>query len=184
MEKARHRHTGPTSSGRARPSRDAGTVTRGRVAWHAVFVLLVVPGCSDGAPRTAPTTPPTTTTPSPTPSAEPAMTFFSTPSKNIGCVVDGGLRCDIADHTWPLPSRPASCDADWGAGLTIDPAGKVGVGLCTSDSALGAEQVLAYGTHTDIGPFRCASAEEGVTCLHTETGRGFFLSRTSYRVID
>lgn len=158
-------------------------------------VLLLVTACSnDPAQRAVPTTPPpvptTTASPDPTPSPTPTFSItveenahFSTPTKNIGCYVgDTAVSCEIFRHDWPLQARPADCDADWGPGFSLYD-GKVEIGHCGTDTVLSAERILAYGTGVEVGPFRCTSSKEGVTCVEKATGKGFFLSRASYRIL-
>src|SRR5882672_12564684 len=63
------------------------------------------------------------TTPAPPKSYE----FFQSPSKNIGCaavnedVVE--VRCDIRNHDWKSPAKPANCELDYGGGLVIQAGG-------------------------------------------------------------
>ncbi len=44
--------------------------------------------------------------------ADPPVDYFQTPSGNIACMLggfDGGVACDIAQHTYAAPPRPADC---------------------------------------------------------------------------
>jgi hypothetical protein len=39
-----------------------------------------------------------------------AVTFFQSPSTNIGCGIDRqGVRCDIRERDWRPPPKPSSC---------------------------------------------------------------------------
>jgi hypothetical protein len=108
---------------------------------------------------------------------EQAATQFITPSDNIGCyLAPDGVRCDISEHTWPLPPRPRDCDADWGA--VVELAARASVGACVSDSAHGGvTRVLAYGHGLRVGDYRCDSARDGLACTNLRTRHGFVLSR-------
>lgn len=107
---------------------------------------------------------------------------FQSPSKNIGCVVSAGsARCDIAKRDWAPPRKPASCDVDYGQGLTISRSGSRGRFVCAGDTALGSGKILAYGRSVKRGGMTCTSRESGVTCKNAR-GHGFRISRASYRV--
>ena len=163
-----------------------------------VVAAALLAGCGgDGRPDAAPTTPPPTTpaaasaTPSPTPTPKPTPSIaveqefahFSSPTKNIGCyVLPGAASCGISSYTWTLPPRPADCDADWGPGVSVGDDGETGVGFCASDTVIGAERILAYGTGVQVGEMRCVSERSGMTCTDLGSRHGFTLSRTSYRV--
>lgn len=111
------------------------------------------------------------------------ITQFSTPTKNIGCVIaDDELRCDITDHSWRAPPKPASCKYDWGNSIGIQADRPAGF-LCVSDSTLGSDPVLRYDTYVTDGDFRCESRADGLTCLDTASGNGFFLAAQEYRFI-
>ena len=50
------------------------------------------------------------------------------------------------------------------------------------DTALGAEDELAYGTASVIGDFACLSQESGMTCWNQITRHGFSVARADYAV--
>ncbi len=116
--------------------------------------------------------------------------YFETPSRNIACAwfadVDrpsrSYLRCEIGSLLSPLPRRPASCDVDWGYGMSMASTGAAGV-LCAGDTIRhppGTGAVLAYGRTWRRGGFTCRSAAVGLTCRNA-SGHGFFLSRERWR---
>lgn len=122
--------------------------------------------------------------------AAPAPATFETPSRNIACAwfADADrpsrtyLRCEIGSLLSPMPKRPASCDVDWGYGLSMARTGVASV-LCAGDTirhAPGTGPVLAYGTTWRKRGFTCRSASLGLTCRNT-AGHGFFLSRERWR---
>jgi hypothetical protein len=106
---------------------------------------------------------------------------FQTPSGNIGCYLDAsGARCDIRGRSWNPPPAPASCELDYGQGLTL---GRDGASfVCAGDTTLGGPATLAYGSSAQRGPFLCESEAAGVTCTDVGTGAGFFVSREDYRI--
>ena len=128
---------------------------------------------------------PTTATGSPSPSGATRTLgpgdlpfFFSAPSKNIACVfVDAQVRCDINKHDWPTPARPASCELDYGNGLSVG-AGRADF-TCAGDTVLSepTAQVLEYGQSVTVQDLTCTSQKEGVTCRNTVTGHGFTLAK-------
>jgi hypothetical protein len=110
-------------------------------------------------------------------SAAEAALFFHSPSGNIGCGISRhGARCDIADHAWRAPPKPASCHLDWGYGLTVGRHGAAGF-FCASDSVLHLGRKLGYGQKVRRGRFKCASRTDGVRCVNTRNHHGFKLSR-------
>ncbi|MEO3757577.1 DUF6636 domain-containing protein [Mycobacterium sp. B14F4] len=107
---------------------------------------------------------------------------FIAPSGNVACMLDTGyVRCDIMDRDWSPPPRPADCGFDYGQGVSISESGPAEF-VCAGDTTFGSDQVLPYGESMSAGAMRCESAEPGVTCRNSQTGRGFFLSRQSYRL--
>lgn len=107
---------------------------------------------------------------------------FETPSHNIGCILtEQGARCDIRDHSWPLPKKPKSCEFDYGGSLFIGKQGRGEYG-CVSDSAMGAGPVLPYGESIRKSRFSCTSEEAGVRCVNRRNGHGFFLSKQRVRL--
>lgn len=123
----------------------------------------------------------TTTT---TTTAPQSLTAFQSPSRNIGCVAsDGFARCDVRDRAWQPPAKPAGCEVDYGQGLSIR-AGEAAALVCAGDTALDSgAPVLEYGASTKLGLVRCESAQAGITCRDEESGRGFFISRESYKLL-
>lgn len=162
---------------------------------RALWLLpLALVACSDGgreaspSPQAFPSSSSVSATPSPTSlpiATETADVHFRTPSGNIGCYLEAGefgVQCDVAEHTWSLPSRPADCDGDWSAVASVGATGPATMGDCVSDSRLGAERVLAYRTGVRVGDIQCVSETTGLTCTNVATGRGFFVSRERYRL--
>jgi hypothetical protein len=117
------------------------------------------------------------------PAARSGFASFRTPSGNIGCVYSTGpayLRCDIRSGLEPKPSRPAGCDLDWGDSVSLARLGRTRV-VCHGDTAiLPGSRILRYGHTWTRGPFTCVSRTNGLTCDNA-AGRGFFLSRQSWR---
>ncbi len=114
---------------------------------------------------------------------EARVEYFRTPSGNIGCVYDSSppyLRCDIRTGLKPRPTRPASCDLDWGDSVSLGRTGRTQLS-CHGDTVFGSRgRVLRYGTKWTRGPFSCRSRTTGLTCRNT-AAHGFFLSRQRWR---
>jgi hypothetical protein len=110
-----------------------------------------------------------------------AATFFETPSHNIGCVISkSGARCDIREHSWKPPAKPASCPVDWGNGLTVARGG-FARWVCAGDTVFGGKRVLGYKKSIQRGRFTCTSRRDGVRCVNRRNSHGFKLARRSAR---
>ena len=110
------------------------------------------------------------------------LTMFTSPSGNIGCDIDAAsARCDIAERDWAPPTRPADCRFAYGQGITVS-AGGAPQFVCAGDTALGAGEPLEYGSSITAGALRCESADAGMSCRDTTTGRGFTISRQAYHL--
>ena len=117
------------------------------------------------------------------PSASAKFKFFQTPSGNIACAMGGGVvRCDILEHAWTPPPKPADCDVDWGNGVQVgrrDP----GSFVCAGDTVFSpSNPVLGYGEKAFKNRFKCTSKPKGVRCKNQKSGHGFFLSRDDVRL--
>ena len=102
----------------------------------------------------------------------------SSPSGNIGCYVFGqGARCDIRNKQWEAPPPPASCELDWGFGLTVVRHGR-GNYVCAGDTAIDpGSPVLRYGDRITRGRFRCKSKQSGIRCVNRRNAHGFKISK-------
>jgi hypothetical protein len=115
----------------------------------------------------------------PTASADTDM--FTSPSGNIGCMMDFDyVRCDINERNWTPPPRPADCapQTGYGQGITLPVNGRAQF-VCGGDSAMGAGWVLPYGQSHAGGGLSCMSETTGMRCNNSD-GHGFMLSRESY----
>jgi len=107
---------------------------------------------------------------------------FTSPSGNVGCMVDSTfVRCDIAERDWSPPPRPADCEFDYGQGINMV-AGEEAEFICAGDTALGGGEPLEYGKSVGAGSLSCESAESGITCRDSTTGHGFTIAREAYQV--
>lgn len=110
-----------------------------------------------------------------------ALSFFQSPSGNIGCVIGKlEVRCDIREHDWTAPPKPAWCELDWGSGVVVGHHGRAEI-VCAGDTALGEGEHLAYGDAIARGRFRCTSRRRGMRCVNRRNDHGFLLSRESVR---
>ena len=122
-------------------------------------------------------------TPSPTSDLE--APGFVTPSGNIACVNlavwgEAGIRCQINSGLRPPPDAP--CDLDW-AGIELTEGGPA-VPVCAGDSITGEHTtaVLEYGETWSADDVSCMVLETGLSCEHTRSLLGFWLSRQSWAV--
>lgn len=155
-----------------------------------VVLVGLVAGCgseeSEGPadPVAATTTPPATASAAATASGLKAsrLAMFRMPSGNIGCAIDdAGVVCGVRNASFTPPPRPKVCEGDWGQTLTIDP--KQARFVCAGDTPLEPDApVLAYGSENRVDGYVCTSSKESLRCEHTRSGRGFTLSRSSYRL--
>ncbi|MGH3634914.1 DUF6636 domain-containing protein [Mycobacterium sp.] len=110
---------------------------------------------------------------------------FQSPSGNIDCGMGmlGGAAyasCEISDHTWVAPPRPARCEGAWGDRVEINQ-GNTPALVCSSDTLRGSGlPTLDYGSRHSAGPITCDSELAGVTCTDASTGHFFSLARDSY----
>jgi Family of unknown function (DUF6636) len=111
------------------------------------------------------------------------LRIFHTPGANIGCAMifgsesrGGEARCDIAEHNWPTPATPPSCELDYGNGLSVGPHRKAGF-VCAGDTVLHQGKVLKVGGVAKLGPYKCKVLPGAVRCVNRNTGHGFKLSR-------
>ena len=110
-------------------------------------------------------------------------TVFRSPSGNVGCMIDTDyVRCDIGDHDWSPPPRPADCEFDYGQGISIAP-GEPAQFVCAGDTSQAPDaDPLPYDESITAGHMSCESAESGITCRDAESGNGFTISREAYRL--
>lgn len=108
--------------------------------------------------------------------AFPKFHFAQTQDGNIGCAYGAkiGVRCDIANHTWASPPKPARCDVDYGGGVQV---GKSGPGsfVCAGDTTLHQGKKIALGVTVKAGRYRCTSFGASVRCVNKRTHHGFVL---------
>jgi hypothetical protein len=107
---------------------------------------------------------------------------FTSPTGAISCMLDDRyVRCDVREHTWALPPRPAACEFDYGQGVGMS-AGEQAALVCAGDTTSGAGAPLPYGQSVTVGTLGCESAETGVTCRDAGTGHGFTVARETYEI--
>jgi eukaryotic-like serine/threonine-protein kinase len=138
----------------------------------------------------------------PRPASAQEIVHFTTPSRNIDCMLFAFDSSTVADclvksATWKkLPKRPADCDLDWSdteisLESTVTASSRrnsVTAGSCRGDIGplCGPEEctVLAYGKTARLGPITCTSKATGVTCVTTAgPRRGFNVNRAGYTVL-
>lgn len=162
----------------------AGTVTTqgpgtSVVASTSPTTLPVAP-----AGATPPSTGPSVTSSTLPPKPSSPYVRFLMPSENIGCAMqaDGSVRCDIRQHDWARPEKPASCNYDYGDAFVVGAQGDGRIS-CASDTVfLASAPVLPYGSSMRQGPYQCRSELSGVECTNLDSGHGFSLSAANYRL--
>ena len=169
---------------------------RSAVALTGFLAVIVGLSACAGSPDPQPTTaspattiasarssePTTSTAPQPLDREVSGYTGFISPTGNISCAIDVDLaRCDIIDHDWEPPPRPADCEFDYGQGIQIVP-GEPASFVCAGDTTFGAEDVLAYGEAITAGPLRCESQKSGITCRDVESDHSFTISLEAYHL--
>jgi hypothetical protein len=107
---------------------------------------------------------------------------FRSPSKNITCVLAvGSVRCDIVSKAWQPPTRPVSCQLDWGNGVYLDN-GKADF-LCAGDTVVGtATMELPYGVSLRAGDVQCYSERAAMRCIDNKSQHGFTLAVADYQL--
>ena len=116
------------------------------------------------------------------------LVHFTSPSGNLNCI--GGtspafVGCLAKNATWPNERvQPASCDLDWVPHELTLGSRRVTIGACRGDVGplcFNDCTTLRYGTSVNIGPIRCRSAVNGVTCRYVR-GKlaGFRIAREGY----
>lgn len=112
------------------------------------------------------------------------LSGFTSPSGNIGCMIDPfHVRCDIRERDWSPPPPPSDCPSftGFGQGLVIN-SGQPAQFVCAGDTALAGGPPLPYGESITAGLFNCSSTESGMTCRDTWSGHGFWISRQGYQM--
>ena len=112
------------------------------------------------------------------------LTGFTSPSGNIGCLIDTTqVRCDVRQREWTPPPKPASCPeyTGWGQGLQLT-VGKPAGFVCAGDTALMAGDPLPYGDTIVAGSIECTSGSSGISCWDMESGSGFTIAREWYQL--
>ena len=131
--------------------------------------------------------PPVTVTVAPTPATIPAGQHvtddapFQSPSGNIQCATftygAGGhtVRCEVADHQW-VATEPDGCQMNWGDRVGLEE-GSPAVFGCYGQEMPAPTHTLEYGQIQTLGSLSCDSETVGITCIDTNTGHYFFVSR-------
>ncbi|MDX6536221.1 MAG: hypothetical protein QOD37_562, partial [Gaiellales bacterium] len=115
---------------------------------------------------------------------------FRSPSGAINCI--GGstpvfVDCLVRGASWAKPpAKPARCDLDWDAYELGLVSRTVSIGACRGDVGPRCFHdctTLRYGKSLNIGPIRCRSAANGITCRYVRgTLAGFRIARDGYIV--
>jgi Family of unknown function (DUF6636) len=114
---------------------------------------------------------------------------FASPSGNIACDVltrDDGANfatCDIRDHTYVAPPKPANCQlSGWGDRVNMVQGSAPGFSCHGDINVVPGLPTLPYGQTRSAGPMTCDSEPSGMTCTDTSTGHYFRISHESYEL--
>lgn len=119
----------------------------------------------------------------PAPVAGADIVGFTSPSGNIGCMLDDDMvRCDIAARDWAPPPRPADCPdfTGFGQGIHLESTGPAAF-VCAGDTAMSSGPPLDYGQVRAAGGINCTSEPSGMRCANSD-GHGFVISRQAYQL--
>ena len=154
----------------------AGVVTL--VVIDAVLVLVFVfllgqHGYLNGPGGPADASPTST----PTATAEPVR--FASPTRNIGCTITpDAANCEIAQFMYATPTLEG-CTGDVGHEIEVTPDSAHWVCRAGAPPPAPGPDVadLDWGKSISAYGFTCTSENDGVTCVHDESGNAFSLAR-------
>ncbi len=114
---------------------------------------------------------------------------FQSPGGNIACTLgpstNAGLTvaaCDIGDHTYTPPPKPADCQLGWGDRFSLLQ-GNAAMMDCHGDTLrVPGLSTLNDGQTLSSGPITCDSESAGMTCTDNSTGHFFRVSSDSYQL--
>lgn len=114
----------------------------------------------------------------------PHIVQFTTPSGNIRCTMTPSLpselMCSVEHYDFAPPVRPASCRLNWSASLLDLTNEAAELGRCVGDAQVTySSNVLTYGSVIRAHGFSCYSGSAALTCLNTDGGHGFSVSKAS-----
>lgn len=115
----------------------------------------------------------------------PGIVEFTTPSGNISCGMIGPagtatLACEVLQHAYAAPPRPASCHLNWGSGWLSIETHTVVRGLCLGGPPFDPiSSVLPYGSTLRQGTVACRSESAFLACADVNSGHGFAVNRTT-----
>lgn len=129
---------------------------------------------SEASPSQTPSSAPV----SPAPDGAKEMPAFISPSGNIACSLEGTtVGCTLKERTYTAEDCPAN--GPFSISVGEDDAALA----CGTDFRRDGAATLEYGSAAKNGDVACTSESSGVTCWNTRTGRGFFVSKSTYRTI-
>ena len=154
-------------------------------------ISITIAAAPIGVAGTAHAGGPPSPTPSPTPRPNsPTGSYsFQSPGGNIACTLgpsaNPGLTvaaCDIGDHTYTAPPRPADCQLGWGDRFSLLQ-GNAAMMDCHGDTLrVPGLSTLDYGQTRSSGPITCDSESVGMTCTDSSSGHFFRVSSGSYQL--
>ncbi|MDX6620789.1 MAG: hypothetical protein QOK36_3175 [Gaiellales bacterium] len=119
------------------------------------------------------------------------LVHFQSPSGRINCIAGTGspvfVDCLVRRAAWKQPPpKPLGCDLDWNPYELQLTSHHVAIGACRGDVGPTCRHdctTLPYGRSVALGPIRCRSAVNGVTCRYVRAKlAGFRIAREGYVV--
>ena len=129
----------------------------------------------------------------PPPAATTGVTYFVSPSRNIGCGIDGNqAQCTIRSHGFaPVPPAKSCSGSAWQPDTFVVWGSGSQAGLCAGAHSLGwdslyggkATNTLPAGKHYTQGSITCTTSADGaaMTCATRNGSHGFTISVSSYK---
>ncbi|MGJ4856900.1 DUF6636 domain-containing protein [Labrys sp. La1] len=109
--------------------------------------------------------------------ADDSMVSFAMPSGNISCRFIPQSEGEGASAGLELPTLSCEREKQSPARIILGPSGKGAIYKDISDPfCCDGDTTVGYGQTWENGPFKCVSAEDGLTCRRRD-GHGFFISR-------
>ncbi len=111
------------------------------------------------------------------PTVEPVR--FASPTRNIACTIaPDAANCEISQFMYDAPTLDG-CSADVGHEIEVTPEGAHWVCRTASPPPTPGPEVtdLDWGDSVTEYGYTCSSENDGVTCVHDESGSSFHLAR-------
>ncbi|MFI9502954.1 DUF6636 domain-containing protein [Nocardia sp. NPDC052566] len=108
---------------------------------------------------------------------------FRSPTGNITCTIaDKGAVCEIAQHTYPTPGKPADCYQTYGDRVVLY-LGSQARFTCHGDTIRDTSLPVLYYDHSvRSGDVECFSERSGIRCTNARYGHWFRIAAEAYEL--